>query len=864
MSSSASHGPDPGPALIRISPARVHTQVTQTVRYRPVRSLLLLSLVVVVSLFVLFTLSQMAVVHHTMMAQLGEPGRLGGAGVGVAAASGGAGGGGGGRAGRAPHRAWRSQFNQFKIEPLLIRNAPSVEVNTALAANRRRASQVAAIIVRNSLLVTQSDRYNDSTHAVSRPAGADAAPPTPARATPSPLLHPHVTAHTTLVTAHTTLVTAHITHSTNSSPHAPTTFTHSRLIYPQHPAAGQGGAQGSTRSSSSSSSSKRRHRQEERGKQEKENADDSIRHRQKDERASAKEVRHNAGVETRHKAGAETRHNAGVETRHNSGVETRHNTGVETRHNAGVETRHNSGVEARHNAGVEARHNSGAEARHNTDDKVSRNVGEEMRHNSDEKVRRHTERERGTRGTDARSVASRPQVRDPTTSLRRQEDAARRRFLSKARCSSADEECDNLIGAYQNILLGSKHPPQSPAHTAAVTSSASARGAPEAGATATNDAQSPSTHPYVSRSPSEPAGENEDIKATTKLPEVPGTEFGEAEKEFEPLYLREDDYDLMDSGITTSASPEEVMATSKATRAPHLTEEQLRNLPLCPEIPPGLLGHLDIDLDQLEKLQLEDVLRQLEWVSSGGRWSPAQEPEHPCLPRHKVAVILPYRDRLHHLVILLSWLHPILRRQQLEYTIYVAEQAGNATFNKGSIMNAGFMEAWQRSDANCFVFHDVDLLPENDRNMYSCPPQPRHLSVGVDTLGYKLPYFLLVGGVLSVRGDHFLRLNGYSNMYWGWGGEDDDMGYRIKQSGLSITRPPNMLARYTMIRHLKRRPLTWKVRGKLVRTSGRRYRLDGLNTLRYSQLALHRHPLFTHLLLDVGNPPENLVRLDAH
>ena len=38
------------------------------------------------------------------------------------------------------------------------------------------------------------------------------------------------------------------------------------------------------------------------------------------------------------------------------------------------------------------------------------------------------------------------------------------------------------------------------------------------------------------------------------------------------------------------------------------------------------------------------------------------------------------------------------------------------------------------------VFHDVDLLPEDDRNLYSCPDQPRHMSVAVDKFQYKLPY----------------------------------------------------------------------------------------------------------------------------
>jgi predicted glycosyltransferase involved in capsule biosynthesis len=42
----------------------------------------------------------------------------------------------------------------------------------------------------------------------------------------------------------------------------------------------------------------------------------------------------------------------------------------------------------------------------------------------------------------------------------------------------------------------------------------------------------------------------------------------------------------------------------------------------------------------------------------------------------------------------------------------------------------------------------------------------------------RLAYPELVGGVLNMRREHFLLVNGYSNLYWGWGAEDDDMAYR--------------------------------------------------------------------------------------
>ena len=74
----------------------------------------------------------------------------------------------------------------------------------------------------------------------------------------------------------------------------------------------------------------------------------------------------------------------------------------------------------------------------------------------------------------------------------------------------------------------------------------------------------------------------------------------------------------------------------------------------------------------------------------------------------------------------------------------------------------------------------------------------------------------------------------------------------MQQAGLLITRPPEWIARYKMIKHVKRRPLAWKVRNKLLRTSGRRYRLDGLNTAQFRLLDTTQHRLFTRLLVDVA------------
>lgn len=287
-------------------------------------------------------------------------------------------------------------------------------------------------------------------------------------------------------------------------------------------------------------------------------------------------------------------------------------------------------------------------------------------------------------------------------------------------------------------------------------------------------------------------------------------------------------------GLRTGSRVHIMPSRTKHSISVHLNMDYNRQYkkPACPAIPP-LEGRVRPDLSP----------HNLSLVVP----SPL-----PCVARHKVAIVIPYRDREEHLVTLLNTLHPLLQRQQIQYRVYVVEQFGNDTFNKGVLMNAGVRESLRDLDFGCFVFHDVDLIPEDDRNMYSCPHMPRHMSVAVDKFNYTLPYSLLVGGVFSIRLDHFLAVNGYSNLYWGWGGEDDDMAYRIKYRKLEIIRPPETIARYSMIKHEHRPESPSAIRTALLRMAKKRSSRDGLNTVKYRVVWRHDSPSHTHLMIDIG------------
>lgn len=269
--------------------------------------------------------------------------------------------------------------------------------------------------------------------------------------------------------------------------------------------------------------------------------------------------------------------------------------------------------------------------------------------------------------------------------------------------------------------------------------------------------------------------------------------------------------------------------------------------PLCPRRPPSLLGRLDFNFNATPPT-LEQVSESNTVLSMGGSWSPPD-----CIARSRVAIIVPHRARELHLRALLWHLHPIFQRQQLQYKVYVVHQAGNLAFNKAKLMNIGFLEAIKDADYDCVVFHDVDLLPEDDRLLYHCGDTPKHLSVAIDKYGYRLPYASLFGGVTMVSLDQFRDVNGYSNMYWGWGGEDDDMFNRVFSRGYTIHRPPFHLARYKMTFHHRDKGNRMNLmRYEILSHSVNRIQEDGLNNVKYSIVDITPNQVYTNITADVG------------
>jgi len=88
-------------------------------------------------------------------------------------------------------------------------------------------------------------------------------------------------------------------------------------------------------------------------------------------------------------------------------------------------------------------------------------------------------------------------------------------------------------------------------------------------------------------------------------------------------------------------------------------------------------------------------------------------------------------------------------------------------FNKAVLMNAGFLEASKDADYDCYIFHDVDMIPEDVRNIYVCSQVPRHIGSYLAQWDYRYIVVVVVVAVaIALVVSQHLHLFTSASTHW--------------------------------------------------------------------------------------------------
>lgn len=140
------------------------------------------------------------------------------------------------------------------------------------------------------------------------------------------------------------------------------------------------------------------------------------------------------------------------------------------------------------------------------------------------------------------------------------------------------------------------------------------------------------------------------------------------------------------------------------------------------------------------------------------------------------------------------------RMAPYKYHIFIIEQSDDGNpFNIGKLKNIGFdivtkYEKETDEKFTNFIFTDIDMLPDADLLPYYVQPISHPISLAVRGTRYEQTdkSAIFLGGVMGFNRVDFTRINGYPNNFWGWGGEDDALKYRLVASNMRTIQVPKV------------------------------------------------------------------------
>lgn len=148
-------------------------------------------------------------------------------------------------------------------------------------------------------------------------------------------------------------------------------------------------------------------------------------------------------------------------------------------------------------------------------------------------------------------------------------------------------------------------------------------------------------------------------------------------------------------------------------------------------------------------------------------------------------IIVPYRDNKFQ-----------DRKKQLElfkkhyenYNVLIVEQSDdNRKFNRGALLNIGFLYCYKNYDY--IIFHDVDILTPHDI-INKCYFVDIKGSLHLGNITNKcIGCNLFFGAINKFDVESFKKINGFPNTFWGWGDEDVVLFYRCCYMNVNIYKP---------------------------------------------------------------------------
>lgn len=157
-------------------------------------------------------------------------------------------------------------------------------------------------------------------------------------------------------------------------------------------------------------------------------------------------------------------------------------------------------------------------------------------------------------------------------------------------------------------------------------------------------------------------------------------------------------------------------------------------------------------------------------------------------------ILIPYRAKgpnifrksqlhkfLQHMNDYLSKVHP-----KLIYKLIIIEQNNDHMFNRGRLLNIGFLERENEVGYRIkyYIHHNCDLFPNVEQEPkldYSFTP----MNEVRDIFGYSGG----IGGIAVFNRLTFSQIQGFPNDYFNWGAEDTTLHKRCERNSIDIKRP---------------------------------------------------------------------------